>query len=54
MRKLMYGTNNKISVSVKIQQPLKNNKILKHWSNKDLRETILVSHNYNMILKRGN
>lgn len=43
----MYGITNTITVNVKIHQPLKDNKIEKDCSNKDLRVTILINQNYN-------
>lgn len=47
LHKIMYGITNTITVNVKIHQPLKDNKIEKDCSNKDLRVTILINQNYN-------
>lgn len=43
----MYGITNTVTVNVKRHQLLKDNKIEKHCSNKDLRVAILINQNYN-------
>lgn len=43
----MYGITNTVTVNFKRHQLLKDKKIEKHCSNKDLRVAILINQNYN-------